>query len=116
MEPFSRYKVVEIGNRPNDQNNQHLNTLKWSHVDKNEKKKQTIKRYKKLQQISQKIKHMKFHNSFNIHPTIIPKEMFKYFPPILFYVKKTKKQEAQGPWCSAWTEDQVHKNVLKSSK
>ena len=26
------------------------------------------------------------------------------------------KQEAQGPWRSAWTEDQVHKNVLKSCK
>ncbi len=26
------------------------------------------------------------------------------------------QQEAQGPWRSAWTEDPVHKNVLKSCK
>ncbi len=26
------------------------------------------------------------------------------------------KQEAQGHWRSAWTEDPVHKNVLKSCK
>ena len=27
-----------------------------------------------------------------------------------------EQQEAQGPWCSAWTEDPIHKNVLKSCK
>ncbi len=27
-----------------------------------------------------------------------------------------KQQEAQGPWRSAWTEDPVHKNILKSCK
>ncbi len=41
---------------------------------------------------------------------------------MLFYLdfndgqKETDKQEAQGPWRSAWTEDPVHKNVLKSFK
>ncbi len=32
---------------------------------------------------------------------------------LLMKMTQIDKQEAQGPWHSAWTEDPVHKNVLK---